>query len=88
MTAGKEKWTEEQCKNKEKELTAGHSKEAYSSLKALTKTQQRKSKVSKTAVETGGPGTAEAFTTTNSNLTPAYSRAMRPPQERLKYYQC
>ena len=43
--AVKEEWTEEQCKNTEKGMMSGNSKEAYSTLKALTKIQQRKSAV-------------------------------------------
>ena len=35
----------EQCKNIEKGMTSGNSKEAYSTLKALTKTQQHKSAI-------------------------------------------
>ena len=43
MKAAKKEWLEEQCKNIEKEMMSGNSKEAYNTLKALTKTQQRKS---------------------------------------------
>ena len=42
MKAAKDEWTEEQCKNIEKGIMSGNSKEAYNTLKALTKTQQRK----------------------------------------------
>ena len=45
MTAAKEEWTEERCKNAEKEMVSGNSKEAYNTPMALTKTQQRKSAV-------------------------------------------
>ena len=45
MKAAKEEWIEKQCKNTEKGMMSGNSKEAYSTLKALTKTQQRKSAV-------------------------------------------
>ena len=38
MRASKEEWTEEQCKNVEKEMMSENSKEAYSTLNALTKT--------------------------------------------------
>ena len=38
-----EEWTEEQCKKIEKGMMSA--KEVYSTLKALTKTQQRKSAV-------------------------------------------
>ena len=38
MRAAKEEWTEEQCKNVEKEMMSENSKEAYSTLNALTKT--------------------------------------------------
>ena len=40
-----EESTEERCKNTEKGMMLGSSKEAYNSLKALTKTQQPKSAV-------------------------------------------
>ena len=43
MKAAKEKKTEEQCKNTEKGMMSENSKEAYNTIKALTKTQQRKS---------------------------------------------
>ena len=45
MKAVKKEWTEEQCKNIEKGMMSRNSKEAYKALKALTKTQQRKSAV-------------------------------------------
>ena len=45
MKAAKEEWIEEQCKNIEKEMMSGSSKEAYNTLKAVTKTQQYKSPV-------------------------------------------
>ena len=45
MTAAKEEWTEEQCKNIEKGMKSGNTEEARDTLKALTKTQQRKSAV-------------------------------------------
>ena len=44
MRAAKEEWTEEQCKNIEKEMS-GNSKGAYNTHKALTKTQQHQSAV-------------------------------------------
>ena len=47
MKAAKEEWTEEQCKNTEKGMMSGNITEAYNTLKALTKTQQRKSAVIK-----------------------------------------
>ena len=43
MKAAKEGWIEEQCGNTEKGMMSGNSKEAYHTLKALTKTQQCKS---------------------------------------------
>ena len=43
--AAKEEWIEEQCKNMEKGMMSGNSKEAYNILKALTKAQQHKSAV-------------------------------------------
>ena len=45
MKAAKREWIEEQCKNIEKGMTSGNSKEAYNTLKALSKTQQQKSAV-------------------------------------------
>ena len=45
LKAAKEEWTEEQCKNIEKETMSGNSKEAYNTLKAPTKAQQVKSAV-------------------------------------------
>ena len=39
MKAAEEGWTAEQCENIEKGMMSGNSKEAYSTLKALTKTQ-------------------------------------------------
>ena len=42
MKATKKEWTEEQCKNTEKGMIAGNSKETYNTLKALTKIQQHK----------------------------------------------
>ena len=47
MKAAKEEWTEKQCKNLEKGVMSGHSKEAYNTLKALTKIKQHKSAVIK-----------------------------------------
>ena len=47
MKAAKEEWTEEQCKNTEKGMMSGNITEAYNTLKALNKTQQRKSAVIK-----------------------------------------
>ena len=41
MKAAKEDWTKEQCKNIEKGVMSEHSKEAYNTLKVLTKTQQQ-----------------------------------------------
>ena len=45
MKAAKEEWIEEQCKNIEKGMMSGNRKEAYNTLKALTKTHQHKSAV-------------------------------------------
>ena len=45
MKAAKEKWIREQCKNIEKGMMSGNSKEACNVLKAFTKTQQLKSAV-------------------------------------------
>ena len=45
MKTAKEEWTEEQRKNIEKGMMSGNSKEAYNTLKALTKIQQHKSAV-------------------------------------------
>ena len=52
MKAAKEDCTEEQCKNTKKGMISGNSKEAYSTLRDLTETQQCKSAIIKTAVET------------------------------------
>ena len=38
--AAKEEWTEEWCKNKEKGMMSGNSKETYNTLMVLTETQQ------------------------------------------------
>ena len=45
MKAAKEEWIEKQCKNIEKGMMPGKRKEAYSTLRTLTKTQQHKSAV-------------------------------------------
>ena len=47
MKAAKEEWIEEQCKNIEKGMMSGNRKEAYNTLKAVTKTQQHWSAVIK-----------------------------------------
>ena len=39
MNAARNKWIEEQCKNIEKEMMSGNNKVAYSTPKALIKTQ-------------------------------------------------
>ena len=49
MKAAKEEWIEEQCKNIEKGMMSGNSKEAYITPKALTKTSQLKSAVIKSS---------------------------------------
>ena len=36
MKAAKEDWTEEQCKNMEERIVSGNSKEAYTTLNAVT----------------------------------------------------
>ena len=45
MKVAKKEWTEEQCKNIEKGMMSGNTKEAYNTLKVLTKTKQKKSAV-------------------------------------------
>ena len=45
MKAAKEGWIEEQCGNTEKGMMSGNSKEAYNTLNAFIKIQQRKSAV-------------------------------------------
>ena len=45
MKVARKEWTEKQCKNLEKEMKSGNNKEAYNTLKALTKGQQHKSAV-------------------------------------------
>ena len=42
MKAAKGEWTDQQCKITEKGMTSGNSKEAFNTLKALTKIQQQK----------------------------------------------
>ena len=43
MKSAKEEWIEEECKDTEKGMMSGNSKEAYNTLRALTKTQQHRS---------------------------------------------
>jgi exonuclease III len=45
MKEAKEEWIEEQCDSIDKEMTTGSSKQAYSTLKTLTKTSQPKASV-------------------------------------------
>ena len=45
MKVAKEEWIDGQFKNIEKGMMSGSSKEAYNTLKTLTKTQQHKSAV-------------------------------------------
>ena len=45
MTEAKETWISKQCETIEAAMEKGNSKEAYSTLKTLTKTQQNKSTV-------------------------------------------
>ena len=52
MKAAKEEWIKEQVKNIEKGMMSGNGKEAYNTLKALTKTQQHKSTVIEDISET------------------------------------
>ena len=47
IRAVEEKWIEEQCKNVEKGMMSENSKEAYNTLKSLTKMQQPLSAVIK-----------------------------------------
>ena len=51
MKAAKEEWIEEQCKNIEKEMTSGNSKEAYNTLRAHNETNSISQQSLKTAVE-------------------------------------
>ena len=104
MKAIKEDWIQKQCSNTEKGMTAGNRKDAYNTLKALAKIQQRKSAVSisqqasKTALETScrkarllltdGLRTSVAYATTNSKRTSAFSRVAGSPQESLKANPC
>ena len=48
----KEEWTEELCKNLENGMVSGKSKEAYSTLKALTRPISISQQSSRTAAET------------------------------------
>ena len=43
--AAKEEWAEKLCKHMKKRIMSGSSKEAYNTLKALTKAQQHQSAV-------------------------------------------
>ena len=52
MNAAEEEWTEEQCENIEKGMMSGNSKEAYNTLKALSKTKRHKSEAIEDRVET------------------------------------
>ena len=45
MRAAKEEWIEKQCNDIEKGMEAGNSKQAYSTLKALTKTSQPRANI-------------------------------------------
>ena len=45
MKAAKEEWLEKHCKNIEKGMMIGNSKEAYNTLMVLSEIQQRKSAV-------------------------------------------
>ena len=48
----KEEWTEELCKNLENGMVSGKSKEAYNTLKALTRPISISQQSSRTAAET------------------------------------
>ena len=89
--AAKEEWIEEQCKNMEKGMMSGNSKEAYNILKALTKAQQHKSAV----IEDSSGNILTESTAVLNQLHPlAYSTVTRPPYKRrppykkLKAYLC
>ena len=97
MMAAKEEWTEERCKNIEKGMMSGNSKEAHNTLKALTKTQQHQSAVIKDSsgnILTESTAVLSRWTECCSGLlrtpsqTLAYSRVTRPQQKRLKAYLC
>ena len=88
-----EESTEERCKNTEKGMMLGNSKEAYNSLKALTKTQQRKLAViedssgniltESTAVLNRWTEHCSGLYNYQSTQTPAYSRVNPlPPRDR------
>ena len=91
-------WIEEQCNNIEKEMLSGKSKEAYNTLKALTKTQQHKSAVTEDSSENilkEGTAVLNRWTECcdglqNYELHPdtSYSRVTRPTHRRLKAYLC
>ena len=94
MKETKKEWIQEQCKNREKGMMSGNSREAYNNLKALMKTQQHKSAVNKDSSgnilmeSTGRLSTAVAYTPTNSLQTLVYSRVTKAPHTRLKAFQC
>ena len=90
MRAAKEEWIEKQCNDIEKGMEAGNSKQAYSTLKALTKTSQPRANVIDD--KDGNPltdsqevlkrwqNTVAACTTMNSILIPPFFKPTKPPQ--------
>ena len=98
MTAAKEEWTEEQCKNIEKGIMSGNRKEAHDAPRSLTKSQQHKSAV----MEDSSRSILMESTTTLSRWTEYYSelsdyqlrldnnllQSNQTPNKRLKTYLC
>ena len=97
MKTAKEEWIEEQCKKIEKGMMSGNSKEAYNTLKNLTKTQQHKTAViedSSGNILTESTAILNRRTEYCSDQTmysiqiQAYSRVTRLPSKRLEAYLC
>ena len=87
MKAAKEEWTEAQCKNVEKGTTSENCKEAYNTLRALTKAQQHKS----AAIE-GSSGNILTENTAVLNrwaeyCNGLYNYVLRPDASLLQSYQ-
>ena len=97
--AAKEEWTEEHRKSIEKGMMSGSSKEAYNTLKTLTKTQQHKSadiEDSSGNILTENTAALNRWTDYCSGLynyensihTLAYFRVTRPQHKRLTACLC
>ena len=96
VKAAKEGWVKEQCKNIEKGMMTGNSKEACNTLKALTKTRQHMSAViedssgntlmENTAVLNRWTEYCSGLYNYQLHQTLAYSRVTRPPHKMRKAY--